>query len=81
MTGHRAPDTATADTRPAPELLTPDEVAAELRVTTKTLRNWRSLDSGRPPHEWRGPAYVMRGPRRALYRRDAVDAYLARLTR
>ena len=79
MTGRRAPDTAAADTRPAPALLTPDEVAAELRVTTGTLRNWRYLDSGRPPHMWRGPAYVKRG-HRALYRRDAVDAYLARLT-
>ena len=52
--GHR--DAASA--RPAGDgskLLTPAEVAAELRVSVKTLRNWKYLDSGRPPHRWWGP--------------------------
>lgn len=54
---------------PARELLTPDEVAAELRVAVKTLRNWRYLG--------RGPAAVKVGDR-ARYTRAAVDAFLAR---
>ncbi|HET8581735.1 MAG TPA: helix-turn-helix domain-containing protein [Jatrophihabitans sp.] len=48
--------------------LTPDELAALLRRTPKTLRSWRYLG--------KGPAYV-RIEGRALYPARAVDAYLA----
>jgi predicted site-specific integrase-resolvase len=49
--------------------LTPDEVAATLRRTTKTLRSWRYLG--------KGPAYVtVEG--RALYPETAVADYLTR---
>ena len=73
--GRRADDAASA--RPARELLTPDEVAAELRVTTKTLRNWRYLDRNAPAHRRLGPAHVMVGGR-ARYTRAALDAYVTR---
>lgn len=48
-------------------LLTPAEVAGELRITEKTLANWRSLG--------RGPAFVKVGGR-VRYRRQAVDESL-----
>lgn len=49
------------------ELLTVDEVAAELKINRKTLLNWRALGMG--PVGFR----VGRGVR---YSREAVDQYL-----
>lgn len=57
--------------------LTPDEVAAELRVTVKTLRNWRYLDRNRPPHKRRGRPWI-KPAGHVLYPRDGLDAWLAR---
>lgn len=54
-------------TRPAREYLTPTEVAAILRRTPKTLRDWR--------YKGTGPAYVAGRP--TLYARADVDAWIA----
>jgi predicted site-specific integrase-resolvase len=52
----------------AAELLTPAETADLLRVTTKTLRNWRYLERGP------APCYVNG---RARYRRGDVESFVA----
>lgn len=51
------------------ELLTPPEVADLLRISEKTLRNWRAST---PP---RGPAYVKAGAL-VRYRRGDVEKFL-----
>jgi len=51
-----------------PEFLTPPEVAGMLRVSVKTLANWR--------HAASGPPFVRQG-RRILYRRAAVERWVA----
>lgn len=53
-------------------ILTPDEVAARLRISPSTLAQWRS--------QRRGPAYVKVGSR-VRYLSDAIDRYLAGQTR
>ena len=64
------PAAGAVSARPASDaLLTPDEVAAELRLAVDTLKRWRYLG--------RGPAHLKVGAR-VRYRRDAVDAFLAR---
>lgn len=52
-------------------MLKPAEVAELLRTTEKTLANWRSRGQG--------PAYV-RVETSVLYRRSAVEGYLAART-
>lgn len=49
------------------ELLTPEETAALLKVTVRTLRYWREQGTG--------PQYVRVG-RRVRYRRRDLDAWL-----
>jgi predicted DNA-binding transcriptional regulator AlpA len=56
----------------AAELLTQDELAAELRIAGKTLENWRYLG--------RGPKYAKIGSR-IRYRRADVDRWLKSRTR
>lgn len=51
------------------DLMTTTEVAERLRVPEPTLRYWR--------HQGAGPPSFKLG-RRVLYRRDDVDAWLAR---
>lgn len=58
---------------PRDYLLTADEVAAELRIATSTLENWRS---DRPDRPRRGPVSFKVGGR-VVYRRSVVDAWLA----
>jgi excisionase family DNA binding protein len=49
------------------ELLTIDEVAAHLRVSRKTLYNWRAIGTG--PHGFRVGRTVR-------YRRESVERWL-----
>ena len=55
-------------TSQGPELLTVDELAAELKVSRKTILNWRSQGVG--------PAGFRVG-RAVRYRRDVVAQWLA----
>ena len=48
-------------------LLTPPELARELRMATQTLADWR--------YRRLGPRYIKRGGR-VLYRRDDVDRWI-----
>jgi hypothetical protein len=52
------------------ELLTQEEVALKLRVSPKTLLNWR--------YQSRGPAYIKMGGI-ILYRPSDIEAYLEAL--
>jgi len=62
-----------ASLQAGPDLLNEREVAAILRLSTKTLQSWRSTN--------RGPVYVRVGGRlrgRILYSRAAITEYLTR---
>ena len=52
----------------ASTLLTPTEVAEQLRVSTRTLEFWR--------HQGRGPAFVRLG-KRVRYRPDDLEQFIA----
>lgn len=52
-------------------LMLPEQVAADLQVSVKTLANWRALNQG--------PAFVKVGSR-VRYEPAAVEAYVASLT-
>jgi excisionase family DNA binding protein len=52
----------------ADDLLTVDEIAAELRVPESTFRTWRSIG--------KGPKSFKLG-RRVVYRRSDVEAWIA----
>jgi Helix-turn-helix domain len=60
-------DEATATTVAA--WLTAPEAALLMRISVKTLANWRSSGSGGPPYHKLGS--------RCVYRRDDVEAWLA----
>jgi excisionase family DNA binding protein len=51
------------------DFLTTRELASELRVTSQTVRRWRS--------EGRGPRFVKLSGNRCLYRKRDVEHYLA----
>ena len=51
------------------DLLTEREVADRLRVSEKTLQNWRWIDEG-------GPRAIKLGKRAVRYRRADVDAFI-----
>jgi len=51
------------------DMLTPKEVAAENKLSEKTLANWRSTGEG--------PRYVRFGKRAIRYRRADVEAFIA----
>lgn len=51
------------------DLMTTDEVADYLHIPAATLRYWR--------HRGTGPKSFTMGPRRVMYRRQDVDAWLA----
>lgn len=52
-----------------PELLTPKEAAAVLRVSEKTLEWWRNQKTG--------PAFTRLGGRCVRYRKDELSSWLA----
>lgn len=54
-----------------PELLTTDQLAAELGVSKRTLDHWRYMGSG--------PDYCKLGGR-VRYRRDAVEQWISAST-
>lgn len=56
-----------ARTPAADKLLTPAEVAEQIQVAEKTLRNWRYLD--------RGPAFERLTRKTVRYRQSAVDCW------
>jgi excisionase family DNA binding protein len=58
----------TSDSKLDNELLTTEEVAAYLHIAPQTLRQWRWLGQG--------PSGIKVG-RRVLYRRSAVEAWIA----
>lgn len=51
------------------KLLTPREVAQQLRVSTSTLRNWRK--------QGKGPAVSQIGKAIFRYTEEAIQAYIA----
>lgn len=51
------------------ELLRPADVEAEKGISAKTLEVWRRRGIG--------PAWFRLGPRRVVYRRSAVEAWIA----
>ena len=51
------------------DFLTQDEVAAELKISERTLDRWRRLDEGPP---------ITKLGRRVLYRRPSLQAWLCR---
>ena len=51
------------------DILTPDELAAEYRISTRTLANWRALRTG--------PKFMKFGLRAVRYRRADVEAFVA----
>lgn len=53
------------------ELLTVEQVAQLTTIPVGTLRYWRHLDNGT------GPRSFKLGPRRVVYRRGDVDAWIA----
>lgn len=53
-----------------PEILTPEEAAAFLRISPETLRTWRHLGEG--------PRYLKMG-RAVRYRRTDLEAWLRRI--
>lgn len=61
---------------PAPQLITPAELARTLRLTVRTLENWRLRN-------W-GPPYIRLGTgahNKVVYAWHAVDAWLETLKR
>ena len=62
----------TTHTRPVAEMLTTDELAAELKMPRKTLDMWR--------YHRTGPAFIKVGAA-VRYRRSDVDAWLDAQTR
>jgi hypothetical protein len=57
----------------ASEFLTEQQAADLLHVTTRTLLRWRTDGFG-------GPVYCRVGPRRVLYARATLDAWIASRT-
>lgn len=53
---------------PGLDLITPDQLAAELQVKTKTLENWRARQIGPP---------FLKVNRTVRYSRKAIDTWLA----
>ena len=56
----------------ATEFLTDAQFCAMMNVTPRTTNEWRRHNTG--------PAYVRVGPRRILYRRSEVEAWLTSRT-
>ena len=54
------------------DYMTDAQFCGLMNVTPRTTNEWRRLNTG--------PAYVRVGPRRILYRRSDVDAWLASRT-
>ena len=54
------------------EYLTDAQFCALVNVTPRTSNEWRRLDNG--------PVYIRVGPRRILYRRRDVEAWMASRT-
>jgi DNA-binding transcriptional MerR regulator len=52
------------------DLMTPQEVARKLRVSPRTIRNWRSKKRSY------GPKFIRLGYNRVAYRRKDVDLFL-----
>ena len=69
-TGRQYSGVPSADDEP---FLTESEAAEILRVSARTLRRWRAVDSGPPVAGYAG--------RRALYRRSDLLAWLRRKER
>lgn len=56
-------------TGPSKRLLTPDEAADYLKMSAKTIANWRYRGDG-PPH-------IKAGRRSVRYRQEKLDEFLA----